>query len=303
MQISWPDHSKQSFGKEILRAAHTLGQSNLFSTDGLAHLLDLYPRESLDIWTFADNRDGEHPSMRGRAPKMSGHEIMEAVKHGRIWLNLRRASDEIGSLQPIADAIFGSLEAASGRRTMKQDMGLLISSPNVHVQYHLDIPMVSLFQLRGRKRIWIYPTEETFAPSEYIEGIVHMTREEDLPYKNAFDQHARVFDLEPGMAVTWPQLAPHRIQNANCVNVSLSCEFMTMQSLVNANAIYTNAYLRKNMRLLPKALNGMDPGTLGKAAFARAHKAITRRGPRTAPTPVSFELDTSKEDCVRSLYA
>lgn len=303
MSVHWPDHSKRAFGHEILQASHSIDESNVFNDDGLAHLLDAYPRQSLDIWTFSSNREGEHPAMRGRAPKMSGKDILESVKNGRIWLNLRRASDELGELQPIADEIFDSVEEASGRRITKRDMGLLISSPNVHVQYHLDIPMVSLFQLRGQKRIWIYPTEETYAPPSYIEDIVHMTREEDLPYKHAFDKGARVFDLTPGKAITWPQLSPHRIQNANCVNVSLSCEFMTMKALVNANAIYTNSFLRKNLRLSPKAVNDLNPATLGKAAFARVHKAVTRRGPRTAPTPVSFELDMKSETCVRLLYA
>ena len=303
MSVHWPDQSKSAFGHEILRASHAFEGSNLFDDDGLAHLLDAYPRQSLDIWTFGSNREGENPALRGRAPKLSGKDIMEAVKHGRIWLNLRRAQLELDALKPIADEIFGSIEAATGQRTRKRDMGLLISSPNVHIHYHLDIPMVALFQLRGKKRIWLYPTDEAYAPPSYIEDIVHMIREEDLPYRHAFDRGARVFDLLPGMAVTWPQLAPHRIQNANCVNVSLSCEFMTMKSWVNANAIYTNAFLRKNLRLTPKAVNGLGPATLGKAAFARVHKACTRRGPRTAPTPVSFELDMNSEACTRLLYA
>ena len=198
MTVYWPDNAKQAFGTEILRADHPFDESNLFSDDGLAHLLDRYPRQSLDIWTFGENREGENPALRGRAPRMSGKDIVDAVKNGRVWLNLRRANLELPELKPIADDIFGSLETATGRRTLKQDMGLLISSPRVHVHYHLDIPMVALFQLRGRKRLWLYPTDPEFAPPEYIEQIVHMTREEDLPYRNAFDDRARVFDLKPG---------------------------------------------------------------------------------------------------------
>ena len=303
MTVYWPDNAKQAFGSEILRADHPYDQSDLFSDDGLAHLLDLYPRQSLDIWTFGENREGENPALRGRAPRMSGRDIMQAVKHGHVWLNLRRAHLELPDLKPIADEIFGSLEAATGRRTTKRDMGLLISSPRVHVHYHLDIPMVALFQLRGRKRLWLYPNNSEFAPPEYVEQIVHMTREEDLPYRHTFDDHARVFDLKPGMGLTWPQLAPHRVQNENCVNVSLSCEYMTMASLINANAIYTNAFLRENMRLSPKAVNGIGPASLSKAAFARLHKGMTARGPKTAPTPVTFELDTTVENCVKLLWA
>lgn len=303
MSVSWPEYSKRAFGKEILKANHAFDQSSHFSDDGLAHLIDLYPREQLDIWTYGANREGENPALKGRAPRMSGADIVEAVKQGHIWLNLRRVNFELPQLKPIADEIFGSLEDAASVRTSKRDMGLLISSPNIHVHYHLDIPMVALFQVRGQKRLWLYPTDEAYAPPQFIEQIAHMQREEDLPYKNAFDQGARVFDLTPGMGLTWPQLAPHRVQNANCLNVSLSCEYMTLKSLINANAIYTNGLMRKSMNLSSSAQNGIGPASLSKAAFARVHKSLTRRGPKTAPTPVTFEVDTSVENCVKLLWA
>lgn len=303
MFVDWPDHSKETFGKDVLLAEHNISKSNLFTDDGLAHLLDEYPREKLDIWTFSKQREGDNPALRGRAPKMSGKDIVDAVKHGEIWLNLRRVSVEVFDLEHIAGTIFESIDKATGQRTTKHDMGLLISSPNVEVHYHLDIPMVALFQLRGRKRLWLYPRDEEFAPSSYIEDIVHMKREEDLPYRTHFDDRAKVYDLVPGMALTWPQLAPHRVVNSNCVNVSLSCEYMTMNSLVNANAAYTNAFLRENMNLSPKMPNQVGPASYGKAAFAQIHKKLSQHGPRRSPTPITFELDMSKQSCVKQLWA
>ena len=303
MFVDWPGASRSAFGREILRAEHNISKSNLFDDDGLARLLDLYPRQKLDIWTFGKQAEGHNLALRGRAPKMSGKDIVEAVKHGEIWLNLRRAGDELFDLEHIASTIFDSLESLSGQRTNKRDMGLLISSPNVEVNYHLDIPMVSLFQLRGQKRVWLYPRSEELAPSSYIEEIIHMTREEDLPYRTQFDDQADVFDLKPGMGLTWPQLAPHRVQNANCMNVSLSCEFQTMKSLVNANAAYTNAFLRENMNLSPRIPHSVSPLAVGKAAFAQVHKKLKPPGPRVSPTPITFELDMSKENCVRPLWA
>ncbi len=303
MFVDWPDHSEASFGREILLAEHNISKTNLFDDDGLAHLLDVYPRENLDIWTFGKQREGHNSALRGRAPKMSGRDIVEAVKHGEIWLNLRRASDELFDLEHIASTIFDSLEAATGQRITKKDMGLLISSPNVEVNYHLDIPMVALFQLRGQKRLWMYPRSEDLAPSAYIEEIVHMVREEDLPYRAGFDDLASVFDLKPGMGLTWPQLAPHRVQNANCLNVSLSCEFMTLKSLINANAAYTNGLLREKLKLSPTIGTQVGASSFCKAAFAQMHKKISQKGPRVSPTPITFELDMSKENCVKPLWA
>ena len=104
------------------------------------------------------------------------------------------------------------------------------------------------------------------------------------------------------MGLTWPQFMPHRVQNANCMNVSLSCEYQTLGSFVHANAIYTNKLLRKATPLKPHVGHQIGPVDVAKAAFARAHKIATRKGARTSPTPVTFELDTRSENCVRELY-
>lgn len=303
MFVNWPDQTETVFGQDILLAKHDVSESHLFDDDGLAFLLDTYPRENLDIWTFGSEGEGVNTSLRGRAPKLAGKDIVEAVKRGHIWLNMRRANEEISELKPIADVIFGSLEETIGRKTRKQDVSVLISSPNVQVHYHLDIPLVALFQMRGQKRLWMYPRNETMAPAGYIEEIVHMEREEELPYRKTYDNEATVFDLKPGMGLTWPQFMPHRVQNADCVNVSLSCEYMTLGSFVQANSVYTNGLLRQSTGLKPSIKDRVGAAAVAKAAIARAHKAIARQGPRTSPTPVTFELDPSKENCVRQLFA
>lgn len=302
MLVNWTNQNETRFGNDVMLAQHDAVGSDLFLDDGLAHILDVYPREHLDIWTFGDEGEGVNTSLRGRAPKLSGAEIVEAVKNGHIWLNMRRANFDVPELKPIADAIYDSLEDATERKMRKRDMSVLISSPNVKVHYHLDIPLVALFQMRGKKRLWMYPKNEALAPSEFIEDIVHMSREEELPYRKAFDDAATVYELTPGMGLTWPQFMPHRVENANCLNVSLSCEYQTLGSFLQANAIYTNKLLRNTTPLSPVVRNAVGPGVVAKAAFARAHKAINRTGPRTSPTPITFELDTSSESYVRPLY-
>ena len=302
MFVNWPDHSDTRFGSDVLMAKHDVSKTELFTDEGLAHLLDVYPRKNLDIWTFGKEGEGVNTSVRGRAPRLSGAEIVEAVKRGHVWLNMRRANIDVPDLAPISDAIYGSLEDAAGIKTRKRDMSVLISSPNVKVHYHLDIPMVALFQMRGRKKLWMYPRSEEMAPSEFIEDIVHMTREEELPYLKVYDEEATVYELEPGLGVTWPQFMPHRVENEDCMNVSLSCEYQTLNSFVHANAAYTNKLLRQSTSLAPKVGGAISPVTYAKAAFARAHKAATKQGPRKSPTPITFELDTSQESCVRPLY-
>ena len=120
----------------------------------------------------------------------------------------------------------------------RSDLGLLISSPKAQVLYHFDSPLVMLWQLRGRKRVWVYPPEAPYLQREQVEALVTGRSTEQIPYDPAWDRAAQVFELEPGMMVSWPQNAPHRVENGDMLNLSLSIEFMTPEALLHANVAY-----------------------------------------------------------------
>lgn len=290
MGYHWPETMQQAFGRAILTAKHDLHERELFSDDGLADLLDRYPREDLGLYTFPAHQAGRVLPMHGRAPDLSGAELLEAVKTGHIWLNLRAVSAHLPEFAAVRDELFSSLESAAQIRTMKQDVGVLISSPNVHVHYHLDIPLVCLVQIRGRKTLHLYPAREPFAPLDQMEAVALREQEEDIAFEDSFEAAAYAIELSPGEAVTWPQNAPHRVQNADVMNVSLSCEFMTMPALIRANAIYANGVMRRRFGVKPNLPSSMGTSLVARAALARALKLVHRPVDK-ANIPISFEID------------
>lgn len=301
MHVNWPGSTKSQFGSAILQAEHTLHSSPLFSDAALEALLDAYPREHLGVWTFADHGEGEEAPIKGDARDLSGREILEAVRRGRIWLNLRASNQLVREYESVGETIFNSLQDASGRKVIKRDMSVLISSPGIHVHYHLDVPLVALLQVRGEKTVWFYPATADFAPDERLEAIVLREQEEGLVFRNEFEAHAEKLDLKPGMGVTWPQNAPHRVQNGAMMNVSLSCEFMTLPALLRANAIYANGRLRRQFGAAPRRPGEVTPMTFGKAAMARVFKGFERARADAAPTPASFVLDLGTASCIRPI--
>ena len=97
-----------------------------------------------------------------------------------------------------------------------------------------------------------------------------------------------------------PQMAPHRVQNYDMMNVSLSCEFMTLPALIHANAIHTNAVLRRKAGWSPRPSSTIGAGTLAKAGLSRMLKLVHR--PVGAPNPApQFEIDPDAETGVRLL--
>ena len=301
MAIDWQNDIKATFGKSLISASHTLDRSPSFCDASLAALLDAYPRDQLGIWTFAAHGEGEESPVRGAAPDLSGEALLKAVRQGRIWLNLRAANQLVEDYAPIGKQIFDSLQTATGRKVFKRDMGVLISSPGINVHYHLDIPVVALFQIRGEKTVWLYPATDRYAPNEKLEAIVLREQEEGLAFRNEFETEARKVLLKPGMAVTWPQTAPHRVQNGDMMNVSLSCEFMTLPALLRANALYTNGRLRRDFGARPRRPDAVSPALVGKAALARLLKQSERKRPDRSPMPPSFIVDPDAPGCTRPL--
>jgi hypothetical protein len=90
------------------------------------------------------------------------------------------------------------LDQHDGFKTFKRKLGLLISSPGAKVFYHFDVPGQGLWQIRGRKRIWIYPPTEPFLRATNVENVVRSLDKEDVPYEPWYDEHAEAYDMEPG---------------------------------------------------------------------------------------------------------
>jgi hypothetical protein len=172
-------------------------------------------------------------------------------------------------------------------------LGVLISSPNAQVFYHLDSALVSLWQIRGTKLVRVYDPAAPFARPEQIEAVILRESAEQMPFDPIWDKDAQTVTLEPGMMVTWPQNAPHRIVNGPMVNVSLSLEFMTPQALLRANVIYANGVLRRRFGMAPKIQKGLDPRALTKFGLARAFKAINLQKAHQYKLPMSFDLAQS----------
>ena len=301
----WSAEKAAAFGKRPILARHNVHERALFSDDGLVDLLDRYPRHAFNIYTMDYGPDGRRENFRkGHAGDLGGAEILEAVQRGRLWVNLRAANTHLPEYEALCEEMFGELDARTpGLRTFRRDLGVLISSPNARVFYHVDIPMVTLWQIRGEKTAYVYPTGAPFVRDEQVEAIVLREKEEEIDYDPAFDADAEVFKLTPGLMATWPQTAPHRVDNSDCVNVSLSCEFMTWPALVHANALYANGVLRRRHGRSPEIAKHGVTEKYAKAALARGLKLVGSRSSFERKVEPSFIVDLGAERCVREMSA
>ena len=286
----WTAEKAGGFTHENLAFRHDLHNRPLFSDEGLVRLLDTYPRDALGVFTMGGDPVDWQSWRRGTDGGLSGEKLLEAAMAGRIWLNLRHTNDYLPDYRDLECEIFTETRAQTGLRTFKRDLGMLISSANAQVFYHLDVPLVSLWQLRGQKRVWVYPVAEPYVGDAQLERIVLKESAEQFAFSPQWDAGAQVHDLTPGKMVTWVQNGPHRIENGPMLNVSLSVEFMTPAALVRATVLYANGVLRK-MGIQPRVQTAPHPFALAKFGLARAVKASGLSKTFEKILPVTFDLE------------
>jgi len=250
MQIleKWTPQEKQAYGSEIQTFSHKLADSGLFTDGALADLLDRHPRHLIDVCTMEVDPDYPNRHVTVDPNGASGAQLVETAKTGEIWINIREAMNHDPAYQPLMADAYMDLQVQTGQSPLKRNRrgGILISSPAARVPYHCDPTQTLLWHIRGRKRVFVYPTADKFLPDEAYEAILLGERDQDIPYAAEFDKDAKVFDLEDNTLVCWPHTSPHRVVNQGYC-VSMVMEFTTSESAERNGAMYFNGFLRRKL--------------------------------------------------------
>ena len=297
--LNWtPDH-RANFTRQNLLFTHDLNTSELFGDEALIALIDRYPYDKLEVFTMGYDPAASGQWFFGRRGTLDGRALLDGVKAGRLWLNLRKVNHHDPVIHELCARLFADVQTGSGQRTLKEDLGLLISSPNAHVFYHLDIPLVMLWQMRGVKTLYLYPPEGPCLAERDREAVALRESDEQLPFQPEWDHLALRHDLKPGEMMTWVQTAPHRIVNHDMVNVSLSIEFMTPKAVWKANVLYANGCLRRWFGLNPSMTTSWTIWEPLKVAFARLVKMRGGFKGNKSPLKPSFSLDAARPGLIR----
>jgi hypothetical protein len=290
--------------REAAVHAHDLIARGFAEDAWLAEVLDRCPPDLFDINLYDYDTEGQVSLRTGARGRLSGAELLAAIKAGRLWVNLRSVERACPDLWSAAMAEFHRIRAAyPGLKAVTNAGQLILSSPKARVPYHFDAAGVVLFHLRGRKRIFVYPGDEAHLAEGDMEQVVARQTTEELPYRRAFEADAAVIDLEPGQALTWPLYAPHRVENLDRFCVSLSMDFQTWPTRWRNGALYTNAVLRSRGGR-PRPTDAMAvPELAARWAASLALKRVGGLKSRIAGFQRDFEPELGVEDGAGALRA
>jgi len=296
----WSEEAKGKFRKTPVVIRHNYHEHHAFSDMALAALIERHPRELTDICTMGDDATDRDSWRAGQADNISGMELIEAVRKGKLWINLRHAMDSDPEYRPIFDAMLRDMKKADpGFKPLLAEAGILISSPTAQVFCHSDVSETMLWHMRGVKRFRTYPPKMPYLNRDDVEAVLHHDQTEDIPFDPAWDEDAFTVDLEPGMAANWPLHGPHRIENQRELNVSVPFEISTPESRKLNAILFANGVLRRQFGYTPKSCETTGFGAVFKQAVNLAWKLKLKVfGDGKRPMPKSeetFDIDLDAE--------
>ncbi|OJY35046.1 MAG: hypothetical protein BGP06_18855 [Rhizobiales bacterium 65-9] len=305
IMTEWKSQNGDLWGETPQCLAHRLHQHELFSNEALGELIERYPREHYSLVEWGAQGRARSDWREGEISGLSGRDVIDAVSRSRVWINLRNAPAVDKRYAALLDEIFTEFEARiPGFRTLSRTMGILVSSPNSRTVYHSDLPGQSLWQIRGSKRVYVYPAVKPFLRPEHVEGIALSGVEMNMPYEPWYDDYADVFDIEPGQMLHWPLNAPHRVDNHDCLNVSMTLEYFTDEIRRTHMVTVANGIMRTKLGVTPKSREISGPSFWTKAVLQRALRNTTmvKRENKARRKP-SFRLDPSRPGAIVDLPA
>lgn len=304
---NWTPENTANWNKAPIRLLHKLHTTDLFTDEALAALIDRYPAGGYGL-VHTGGQSERKRWREGRIDGVPGAKVIETIASGGkgpMWLNLRHVTDHEPAYKALLDQMFAELDEHVGPLgVIRRSMGILISSPGARVYYHADMPGQALAQIRGRKRVFVYPAEPPYLTPEGLETIALNGLELDINYEPSFDDHATVLDIEPGDMLHWPLNAPHRVDNHDCLNVSITVEYLTPEIRRHQIVTAANGIMRRQLGMSPRSSATSGPAYWAKAVL----NAGVRRSGLLATTaakrrPVTFALDASAPGGIRDLAA
>lgn len=294
------DDQKTIVRKEILRFNHRLEDTGLFTDEALARLLDEHPRDEVTICTMRPNPPADQPWIAGEARTLSGAELVEAARKGALWVSPRSAMTKNPRYKVVFDRLMKEFSRETGLPHLTADAAVLISSPNMGIFFHVDPAETMLWHVRGHKTIHVYPPRQEIVTEAALEAILMKENLSDLPWSGSFEDHGQPVRLEPGQGAFWPQHSPHRVVNGDDLNVSISVEFSSPQSMLTNSVFYTHGRLRRAAGWAPKSrgpLQALAP------AYLLAAKALKTWAPPANNVERAhlrrFDVDLSAPGCIR----
>jgi hypothetical protein len=276
--------------------AHRLAGHALFEAPRLVKLCERVTRKHVAIYQASAGSPRARP--REFAGEWNPEALMAALPEGTTRLRLSGVQAYDKEYRLLLEQILEEVDGLSGSALRREigwsSMTILLSSPGMTTPYHIDHQSNLLFQMRGRKSVYIFDPRDRRVLSDatierYYGGDKHAA-----DYRDELQGEAAVYELTPGAGVHNPPLGPHWVTNGNEVSVSVSVNYSLRESEGSARVYQVNRYLRRlGLKPVPPGQSPLrdwikrEPLRLLTPARPRSFEELLQSGPGRLLRPMA----------------
>ena len=227
--------------------AHRLADHALFEASRLVSLCERVKSKQVAIY------EASAGSPRARPREFTGEwnpeALIAALPEGTTRLRLSGVQEYDKEYRLLHEQILEEVDGLSGFALRREigwsSMTILLSSPRMTTPYHIDHQSNLLFQMRGRKNVYIFDPRDRRVLSDAMIERYYGGDKHAADYREELQGHAAICELAPGVALHNPPLGPHWVTNGDEVSVSVSVNYSLRESEGSARVYQVNRYLRR----------------------------------------------------------
>jgi hypothetical protein len=273
-----PGQFQACYNRRPFLIRHRLAEHPLFEFDALRTLCRRLPRGQLHHRFGVVPVDTNFDTSLSRFKEgLSFDDAIDRLQERQAYVCIYNPETD-PEYQPVVEGLLAEIAAHSDPLDPVitwYSSYVFISAHESVTPYHMDREMNFLMQVRGRKtvRLWDPADHEIMSPAQKDYLLSSQAADARPRYLPSFDDKAMVFELQPGLGVHHPFIAPHLVRTGPEPSISFALTYRTRQS-----DTWTDAH-RFNQRLRNL---GMHPGTVGRHAWSDGMKAGLVRTARRA---------------------
>ena len=200
--------------------------------------------------TSFNNAPRLHPNARSAA------DTLAHIADARAWMSLLNVQTD-----PQYRVLVDEMLDGIGRNIRSKDPGMcyrggwiFVTSPRTVTPFHFDKEHNFLFQVQGRKKVYVWDHRDKVTASEAARDRFHACHERDLlEWSEALRERAQVFELQPGEGVYMPSTSPHMVENGDGPSITMSFTYYT-DATRRDSLLHRAHYKMRKLGLSPAAV-------------------------------------------------
>ena len=279
--VSWlrfaPEAMADKYNRLPFIVQHRLAEHPAFDLQALFALCRRMPTENV-MYRFGVIPDDAHfdTSLLRYRKNLTLEDAIERLEEKQAYIALYNPEND-AAYRSVIEGLLGEIAVATDpfEHCINWYSSYIFISANGSVTpYHMDREMNFLFQIRGRKttRLWDPNDDRVMSPAQ--RDHLFTPRSDARPaYRAELEALAMRFQLEPGLGVHHPFIAPHLVHTGSELSISLAITFRTPRSDDWSDAHRFNEQMRRL---------GLHAGRVGRNEWIDQAKARAIRAARSA---------------------